>query len=373
MEKKVRVLEVFGEPISNGGQESFVINIVQHINHEHLVIDMLTPYYCDNSYYEDIVKSFGGTIYTFGLSFEPGKSRFNINDKIDAFFKEHPYDVVHIHSGSISILCIMAHFAKKNHVKKIIVHSHCAAEHKTLKYRLTRMASYPYIMSAPTDYCACSVVAGEWKYPKAIVDHKLKVLKNGVDLEKFAFNEETKCEIRKKLAIPEDAFVLGHVGRFSYQKNHEYLIRIFAEVRKRNEHAVLMLIGDGENKPDVKKQIEELHLTDSVRFCGLVNNVNDYMQAMDVFVLPSRYEGLPIVGVEAQAAGLPVITSVNVPEELEISDLVTFLELKEDVSEWADKILSYEGKEREDASEQIRSHGYDVQFTADEIEKMYLS
>ena len=157
MEKKVRVLEVFGEPISNGGQESFVINIVQHINHEHLAIDMLTPYYCDNSYYEDIVKSFGGTIYTFGLSFEPGKSRFNINDKIDAFFKEHPYDVVHIHSGSISILCIMAHFAKKNHVKKIIVHSHCAAEHKTLKYRLTRMASYPYIMSAPTDYCACSV------------------------------------------------------------------------------------------------------------------------------------------------------------------------------------------------------------------------
>ena len=235
------------------------------------------------------------------------------------------------------------------------------------------MASYPYIMSAPTDYCACSVVAGEWKYPKAIVDHKLKVLKNGVDLEKFAFNEETKCEIRKKLAIPEDAFVLGHVGRFSYQKNHEYLIRIFAEVRKRNEHAVLMLIGDGENKPDVKKQIEELHLTDSVRFCGLVNNVNDYMQAMDVFVLPSRYEGLPIVGVEAQAAGLPVITSVNVSEELEISDLVTFLELKEDVSEWADKILSYEGKAREDASEQIRSHGYDVQFTADEIEKMYLS
>lgn len=123
MEKKVRVLEVFGEPISNGGQESFVINIVQHINHEHLAIDMLTPYYCDNSYYEDIVKSFGGTIYTFGLSFEPGKSRFNINDKIDAFFKEHPYDVVHIHSGMYFYLCIMALLQRKIHVKKIIVHS----------------------------------------------------------------------------------------------------------------------------------------------------------------------------------------------------------------------------------------------------------
>ena len=373
MEKKVRVLEVFGEPISNGGQESFVINIVQHINHEHLAIDMLTPYYCDNTYYEDIVKSYGGTIYTFGLKFEPGKSRFNINDKINAFFKEHPYDVVHIHSGSISILCIMAHFAKKNHVKKIIVHSHCAAEHKTLKYRLTKMASYPYIMSAPTDYCACSVVAGEWKYPKAIVDHKLVVLKNGVDLKKFAPNETIRNEIRSKLDIAPDAFVIGHVGRFSYQKNHEYLIRVFAEVKKKNANAVLMLIGDGENKEDMKKQIRDLKLEDSVRFCGLVNNVNDYMQAMDVFVLPSRYEGLPIVGVEAQAAGLPVITSVNVSEELEITDLVTFLGLKEDVSEWVDHILAVQGKGHVDASGQIRKNGYDVQFTADEIEKMYLS
>lgn len=372
MNRKTKVLEIFGEPISHGGQESFVINILQYLDHEKLDIDLLTPYYCDNTYYEDIVHSYNGNIYTFGLAFEPGKSRFNISEKIDRFFREHLYDVVHIHSGSISVLAIMSKYAKKNGIKKIIVHSHCAAEKKSLKYRLTKLAFSPMMNSNPTNYCACSMVAGEWKFSKHVVQSSLKILKNGVDLEKYSFNPEIRVCMRKKLGVPENAFVVGHVGRFSYQKNHEYLVEVFRAVLAQNENSVLMLIGDGECRQDVLDQIQRLGIETKVIFCGLVNNVNDYMQAMDVFALPSRYEGLPIVGVEAQASGLPVITSTNVSEELGITEGVTFLPLEESVSKWAEKILMYKDRKRQNYSEQMRSQGYDIRFTANQIEKMYL-
>ena len=323
----MKVLEIFGEPISNGGQESFVINIIKHIDHSNMDIDLLTPYYCDNEYYKNIVEDLGGKIYTFDLKFTPGKNRFNLNKRIDSFLKIHHYDIIHIHSGSISVLCIMAFYAKKHGVKKIIVHSHCAAEKKNFKYRMVRLFSYPFIKLFPTVYCACSQVAGEWKYPRSVVN-KMIILKNGVDLNDFSYNHSTRTDIRLKLNIPDDSFVIGHVGRFSYQKNHEFLIDIFEKVLEINSNAVLMLIGDGENKKEIELKIKELGIASKVRLCGLVNNVNDYMQAMDVFVLPSRYEGLPIVGVEAQASGLPVITSNNVSLELKITNDVQFLNLK---------------------------------------------
>lgn len=372
MNRKTKVLEIFGEPISHGGQESFVINILQYLDHEKLDIDLLTPYYCDNTYYEDIVHSYNGNIYTFGLAFEPGKSRFNISEKIDRFFREHLYDVVHIHSGSISVLAIMSKYAKKNGIKKIIVHSHCAAEKKSLKYRLTKLAFSPMMNSNPTNYCACSMVAGEWKFSKHVVQSSLKILKNGVDLEKYSFNPEIRVCMRKKLGIPENAFVVGHVGRFSYQKNHEYLISVFASVLKQCKDAVLMLIGDGENRQDIEEQVKTLNRDLNVIFCGLVNHVNDYMQAMDVFVLPSRYEGLPIVGVEAQAAGLPVITSTNVSDELKITDAVTFLSLESGTEQWAQNILRYKNQARQDYSDQMKAQGYDIRSTAKEIEDLYL-
>ena len=129
----MKVLEVFGEPISSGGQESLVINIISHMNLENMQIDLLTPYYCDHTYYKSVIEELGGKVYEFGLPFEPGKSRFNINKEIDTFFKENKYDVVHVHSGSISVLCIIEYFAKKNGVKKVITHSHCAVEHINIK------------------------------------------------------------------------------------------------------------------------------------------------------------------------------------------------------------------------------------------------
>ena len=368
----MKVIEIFGEPISNGGQESFVMSVVTHMDRTDMQIDLLTPYYCDNDYYRQTIEDMGGKIFEFGLEFEPGKSRFNINKKIDEFFKNHKYDVAHIHSGSISILCIMAHYAKKNGTKKVITHSHCAVERINMKNKILRTAGNLVMKKSVDNYCACSVIAGESKYVKRVVDKSMKVLKNGVDLDKFAFKSEIRDAIRKKHDIPQDAFVVGHVGRFSYQKNHEYLIEIFAKLHEEKPDSILMLIGTGELLDQVKEQVKAHNLESSVRFCGTLNNVNEYMMAMDVFVLPSRYEGLPIVGVEAQAAGLPVITSDQVSEELAITKSVSYLPLEEEKTKWVEKIKTYIGTPRFDNANDINAAGYNILQTASEIREMYL-
>lgn len=368
----MKVLEVFGEPISNGGQESFVINLIEHMDLEGLTIDLLTPYYCDNDFYEQKVTQWGGKIISFGLDFQPGQSRFNINKYIDKYLQENTYDVLHVHSGSISVLAIMAYYAKKNGVKKVITHSHCAVEHINLKNKILRVIAGIFMKPCVDVYCACSKVAGEAKYMPGIVNDKMIVLNNGVDFSRFEYNESIRDRIREKHNIKKDAFVLGHVGRFSYQKNHEYLIQIFKDVLKREKNAVLMLIGSGELEEEIQQLIKEFNLTDSVILCGNVNNVNEYMQAMDVFVLPSRFEGLPIVGVEAQAAGLPVVVSENVSDELDMGKNVAFLPLSEDVKMWVDKILELKGDRYLENTQLLREHGYDVYQTASIVRDMYI-
>lgn len=367
----MKVLEVFGEPISNGGQESFVVNLIEHMDLTDMQVDLLTPYYCDNEFYEEKVKSWGGKIITFGLEFNPGQSRFNINKPFSEFLKNNKYDVVHVHSGSISILAIIAFYAKKSGVKKVITHSHCAVERINMKNKILRFLASGFMNSSVDVYCACSKIAGESKYQPHIVENNMIVLKNGVDLTRFAYNQETRDAIREKYGISENACVIGHVGRFSYQKNHEYLIRIFNEYLKKDKTAVLMLIGSGELDTEIRQQVKDLELENSVVYCGNVNNVNDYMQAMDLFVLPSRFEGLPIVGVEAQAAGLPVIVSENVSRELDMGKDVTFLPLDQDVSIWVEQILKLKGNRYAENAKLLTDCGYNVYTTAEIVRDIY--
>ena len=368
----MKILEVFGEPISNGGQEAFVINVINTIDMSELQIDCLTPYYCENDFYKSVVESRGGQVFAFNLPFTPGKSRKNIYKVLLEFLKKNSYDAIHIHSGSISVLKYASQAAKKAKIEKILVHSHCAADKKTLKYRIVKVLSFSAISKCPTHYCACSQVAGFWKFPKKIASKKLIEIRNGVDIEKFRYNRRKDADIRKKYGIPENAFVVGHVGRFSYQKNHEFLIKIFSALKNRIEKSYLLLLGSGELLEDVVKQTKELCLDDRVIFVGNVNNAEDYYQAMNVFVLPSRFEGLPIVGVEAQASGLPVITSKNVSDELNIGKNVVFLDLSEDVEPWVDEICHFIDTPRSDNTQRLIDKGYSIADTAGMIRKIYL-
>ncbi len=365
----MKVLELFGEPISNGGQESFVISVVSHINDDSIHIDLLTPYYCDNSYYEEMIKRRGGKVYSLGVKFNPGGDRRSIIAPLTSFFKKNSYDVVHIHSGSISVLSFAAKASKKAGVKMVITHSHCGIERPGIKNTLLRYWASLSMKKNVDFYCACSYEAAIAKYPKIIAEKAL-IIKNGVDLNKFIFNNEKRDVLRSTLNISKDTVVIGHVGRFNAQKNHSFLLDVFYEFHKEYPESILMLVGSGELKKDIENKAKNLCILNYIRFIGNVNNVEDYMQIMDVFALPSLFEGLPIVGVEAQASGLPIVVSQNVSRELEITSNV-FFSNRFCVAEWVgliEKALNYG---RKDVSLEIEQAGFNIQLTADMISDIY--
>lgn len=365
-----KVLEFTGEPIGSGGQEMFIINMLRNIDDKELIIDWATPYSCLNDLYKSEVENRGGKIFCFNLKFNPGGSRINVLIPLYKFLKKNKYDVIHAHSGSISVLIIVSLVAKVVGIKKIIVHSHSTGECKNIVYKVLKLISAPFFLFFPTDFCACSEEAGSWKFPKSIVRRRLKVLKNGVDLRHFCPNQLNRSLVRKRLNVENHMCVIGHVGRFSYVKNQEFLIRIIYELKKRRcGEYKLLLIGEGETYDNCRRLVQELSLQDDVIFHGFSSCVYDYMQAMDIFLFPSRWEGLGLVAIEAQAVGLPVIASEAVPREMKLVDDVSFLSLDR-VEDWVIEIEKKKGKRYEQVST-IKEKGYDIIDTAMQLVCMY--
>ena len=367
----MRVLEAFGEPVAYGGQEAFVFNVLEHMDLSGLTVDCLTAYTCDSERYKALAEKLGGGVYALGLPFAPGKSRRNIAAPFRAFLREHRYDVVHIHSGSISVLAIMAAEADKAGVRRVIVHSHAAGDRESWKHKVLRALASLYMRSHVGVYCACSRVAAEWKFAPDVAA-KARIVKNGIDIGRFAFDADVRRATREKLGLDEADYVVGHVGRFSRQKNHAFLVDAFAEMARRAPECRLLLVGDGEDRLEITRRIAEMGLADRVAMTGAVDNVADYLQAMDVFVLPSLYEGLPISAVEAVGAGLPVVLSDAITREVGFSEDVVFLPLEAGSGAWADAVLRFRGRARADGAETVRQAGFDIVDTAREIRELYL-
>ena len=366
----MKILELTGEPIGTGGQEMFIINVLRHIDLTDLQIDWLTPYYCENDTYRKEIEDRGGKVICFDLRFNPGGSRNNIVKPLHKFLKENHYDVIHIHSGSTSILALCALVAKWNKVKKVIVHSYCTSLAKTWKYYFLKMLTTPFFMTCPTDFLACSGDAGQWKFSSSIVSKKLQVVKNGIDLDRFHPDDSIRKAFRAKLGISDDTIVIGHVGRFSFQKNQEFLVDALSLLIQRGSKSVLMFIGVGETMNEIKSIVHDKNLDNKIFFIGSVSNVNDYMQAMDIFAFPSRWEGLGIVGIEAQAIGIPLIASTKVPLEMKLIADVEFLSL-DNIDTWVDCLDREVLKLRVDNTEIIRECGYDIELTAKNIRTLY--
>lgn len=367
----IKVLEMFGEPIISGGQESFVNNVLMNIDMSQLKIDYFTPYYCDNDIYKKNIELRGGCVYEAKLPFNPGGSRKNITIPLDKLLKKNCYDVIHIHSGSVSVLKYASKIAKKNKVQKIIVHSHSPAEHETVKHILSKLLAYHALNNYPTNYLACSIGAAKWKFPKKIANNETKIIKNGINLSAFKTNDLVRSQLRKQLGIKQNEFVIGHVGRFSREKNQNYLIDLLKELSLQKREYKLLLVGNGELLEESKQYAIENNLANKILFLGNISNVNEIMQVMDIFVLPSLYEGLPLVGVEAQAVGLRMIASTNVSEELKLTNLISFCSLN-NTQEWIDVIENTAIGYRQNTLEQLKEVGFDILDTVSKIKELYI-
>jgi glycosyltransferase involved in cell wall biosynthesis len=209
---------------------------------------------------------------------------------------------------------------------------------------------------------------------KIISSGNIKIVKNGIYSDRYAVNPGKRKHIREVLGIENDELVIGHIGRFSYQKNHQFILSMFYEILKIRKRSKLLLVGAGPLMNTIKKKSEELELSNNVIFYGTTDDVPCMLNAMDCFVLPSRFEGLGIVAIEAQAAGLPLIVSENIPEEACLTDLVTYKSLKDGPQSWASEILTQRIQDkRKDRIDDIIRGGFDIRNSAKELENFYLS
>ena len=364
----MRILEAFGEPITRGGQEAFVFGIIERL--DGYEIDCLTPYSCENRYYEELTANKGGSVYQFGLPFRPGKRRANIKKPFRKHLSKFEYDVVHIHSGSISVLAIMAAEANKAGVKKVIVHSHCTGERDSYKHKVLRYLASLSMARHVDIYCACSMAAAEWKFTKKYAQCT-RIIKNGIDTSLFCYDHQKRVEIRRKFGFSDTTFVLGTACRFTRQKNLSFLMEVYAKIAEKKSNSSLILVGDGEERSELERLAKNKGLLEKVIFVGSVSNVEVYLQAMDVFVAPSLYEGFCIAGLEALATGLPVVVSDRVPRDLEISDRVLFLSLENGAEAWAEKIMALSFANRQEGAAIVEQEGFDIRKTMEEIRDMY--
>ena len=300
-------------------------------------------------------------------------------DNIKGFQKEilqifsNGYDAVHLHTSYWKSF-ELEKMAKHIGIPRIIVHAHNTGvfddngrEEKEKQHYRLRDELTPDIA---TDFWACSRLAANWLYEGKIPQEKIRIVNNAIDVLKFQFDGQKRKEIRRKLGW-EDKLIIGHVGRFSYQKNHEFLIELLEKTIQINPNARLLLLGKGMAENHIKSLAEQRKLRDKVFFAGVRDDVNSWLQAMDIFALPSRFEGLPIVAIEAQASGVRCLVSDTITRETAVTDHISFFPLE--ISAWRDEILSekMEEKARGQYADQVIKAGYDIRGYIETLENMY--
>ena len=361
----IRVLQVV-TIMNRGGLETMLMNYYRKLDKSKIQFDFMTNR-VERGHYDDEMEALGGKIYRLS-PIKPGKYNKYFKE-LDNFFNEHKeYKVVHSHINENSGFVLKA--AKKAGIECRIAHSHLSDLKLDYKYPF-RVYARRNLKGNVSDYFACSKRAGEWLFGKDISNSgKVTVLNNAVDTEKFRFNEEVRNNIRRKLDI-EGKKVIGHVGRFNPQKNHEFLIDVFNEIYKKDKDIVLLLVGDGYLKEKIEEKVNKLGLDKSVEFLGVREDIPELMQAMDLFLFPSQFEGLAVVMVEAQAAGLKVITSTGVTKESDITNNVEFIDLSKGAEYWADIVLNSDFKKRDDINLMVKK-GYDSTNNVKWLSDFYL-
>ncbi|MGI6710760.1 MAG: glycosyltransferase family 1 protein [Bacilli bacterium] len=361
----IKILYLVGGPMSLGGIESFIMNNIRLFDTNKFKIDFVIDGFETGVYDQEIIKK-GMKIFNV-----PTRGRHPISNykQISTIIAKGNYDIVHSHLDAMGVIALR--IAKKHKVKVRIAHSH-NTRHLTnniLKWFLNEIARF-LIRFYATDYVACSSPAGKWMFGKRkIKKGEVKIFPNAIDYEKFVFNEDKRKEIREKYNI-EDEFVIGHIGRFDYQKNHKFLIELIKKISNKNNNTLLIMIGDGHLKNKIKLYSKKINVENNVLFIDGVKNIYDYYNIFDIFCLPSHFEGLGIVLVEAQVNGLKCIASNNIPSEVNILDKVDFISnAKLDL--WVDKILETRKYDRLVDLLKVEESGYSISKQSKELQNYY--
>lgn len=361
--KPIRVLQIIGDVVG-GGVEQVILNYYRHIDRNEVQFDFILHNGALKSYVDNI-ESLGGKVYKI----TPYKSN-PVKTVLEMYkIMKGNYQIVHSNMNALSVFPLFAAYLAGVPVR--ILHNHSTDTKAEPLRTFVKHLLRPFARLFANEYWACSKLAGEWMYGKqAVADGKVTIINNAIDLKQFAFDEAKRNKLRKELGL-QDCFVIGHVGRFMKQKNHDFLVNIFAEIVKEQDDVKLLLIGDGPLREQIENKVKTLGLDEKVIFTGVRSDVADLYNAMDVFVLPSFYEGLPVVGVEVQANGLPFLCSSNVTREILISDRIELLKLEDGMKTWAEKILAYVNKKRIIASKDISKSGFDIEVEAKKLGERY--
>lgn len=363
-----RILHVVNT-MNVGGTETVLMNIYRRIDRLKLQFDFVV-HMPEEGVYEAEIDSLGGRV--FRVEKYHVKNYLTYSHWWRSFLAEHPeYRIVHCHQGSVAPVCLH----EVNRAGRIsIAHSHATRNPKrSLRTIVWEANSWPTRLVAK-NFLACSEEAGTDRFGKGVVgSSRFHVMRNGIDISRFEFNVRRRREVRRNLGIAESTFVVGHVGRFSEEKNHALLIDAFAEVARRKPGSSLLLVGGGALEAWVRKRVTSVGLDGRVMFLGVRPNIEDYYSAMDVFLFPSHWEGLGMVAVEAQASGLPVVASEAVPTLADVgAGLFERLSLDEPAEAWARAILSHVGESRDARSaDAARRAGYDVADVASWLQDYY--
>ncbi|WP_026648091.1 glycosyltransferase family 1 protein [Bifidobacterium pseudolongum] len=353
--------------LDRGGAETMIMNYYRHMNRSKVQFDFLVNREQIGAY-EPEIHSLGGRIYRMGPMY-PGQFGKYKRD-FRHFLRTHPeYRVIHSHLEERSYFPLR--IAKEEGVRVRISHAHNAYRGfnaKTLFRDYFRHRLPPY----PTHKFACSEEAAIWLYGKDVLQrNEVSMIHNAIDGELYAFSPTTRDDMRDQLGLG-DALVLGNIGRLVEQKNQTFLIDVFVAIGQHHSNVKLLILGDGPLEQHLKAHATARGVADDIIFTGSVPNVPDYLQAMDAFLLPSLFEGLPVSLIEAQAAGLPSFASDNITRSSNISGNVQFLPLQRDADFWAQTILNHTPTSRHIPQDMLRRHHYDIGSEAAKLQDFYL-
>ena len=328
----LRILHVLDKISVDSGASNVVMNYYEKLDHGKLTFDFMLNEEPDADTRAKIENN-GSKIFIMpALKFA---NTLKYIKALKTFYKEHKYKIIHGHvaNSAVFYLGYARSQAARNSTPKRIIHSHNTKSSDIFLKRIRNWVLTRFICCVADKYMACSKAAADFLFGKR---KNAKILGNAIDIDRFAFNAQIRESIRGKLSIG-DRRVIGHIGRFSAQKNHKFLIDVFCKLLKSNKNTVLLLIGSGELYSTIKQKVKNCGVEDSVIFTGVVDNTNEYLSAMDVFVLPSLFEGLPMTGVEAQINNLPCVFSDTITKEAKITVNTQFVPINE-AGIWVDEI-----------------------------------